>query len=1221
MSEPDEDDPNRGGTWPPRGGTPSLDAVVDPLNSPRSPTHGSAIQPDANAIDARLIRAWNTVRVKVGAWVRHSAAPDGPKLKSLASQYDEAQHKTYLDHLEDAVKDPRNRNIAVSGRYGTGKSSVLDKFEANHKRYTLRLAVSTLGPEGDETTLTNRIQKEVLKQLVYSARPKTVRHSRFRQRVPLTRAGAFAQSLLAVVIFGILLWLLRHLPTQIADGAGYSWKQRDAVWAVVAVLLASVLAIVRMVTYNRFVVSGMSAAGATLSLTKPENTYFDEHLDEIVYFFNQESTDFVIFEDVDRYNDPQIFEALRELNTLLNNTPKRRRRIARYQQPLRFVYAMRDSLFQAIGDDIAKEAGDDAARAENIRANRTKFFEVVIPLVPFISHRTAREHLDVLLRDAGIDIDRSLIEVVAKHVTDMRLLLNICNEYIVFSQRLLESGHVAPNLEPSKLFALVAYKNFHLADFERIPQRGSDLDRVYDFYRQVVSVSVSQRERSKRQLLEDNAPPPAIHALAKRLGERLIALGHAARDTLAPQVKNATDLSFQLNSDQNEASAAITPAFWDKVVETRSVALASVPKPGQPYGPTAHMTLSQQRLEGLFPEALAGRWQERNAAAAQRTVDLFDREIEVLRGADFQGLFNDARYKAPVVNGGEPITFEEFVSTNLKSDLAKDLVAQGHIDQNFTLYAAQFYGNFTGVKVATFMVQVVQANRMDIGYTFEGHDSIANLLNESDSNFLRTVSAYNIEILDYLLVNDVDRADDVIDQMTRKFGDSARKFAAAYFTTGQQRTALASRMAGLGWDNVFTYLSTNDGVPADVRPSLVSAALLASDPGITYELSNEFVVFVLDRYQEMSAFTERQEPSAVNTLVEILRRADIRVPSLDGIDEQLKMVVVERNLYELTADNLRSVLGLSGEVSLDQVRANAYAYKYCLDQLGLYLDVVEADGATEASVRTTETLIDVLEALEDDAFIDRFVKTASQEACLIRMSDAPSHAWGALARANLVRPTLVNLEAYRTEIGEIDANFGQLLIAAGTIDTDRAENPGTDDLNKVAAAIAVLNAAAAIPDPRDRVRLTRSLELDQLLSVTEIAVESNELIGLLIEHGLVSDDATTFTHLRSGGWAAIEPAIIASTHISEFLTPNLVEGSIAQILQSSRTSGKVGETIVADLASFVPENNSESLLAAARFAIRTDRVLPVDQIQRIAAVCRDQQLTVQLLAKAEPPRV
>ena len=104
-----------------------------------------------------------------------SKTSDQVALESLAPNYDEGQHKTYVDRLEKAVEDPKNRNIALSGRYGTGKSSVLDEFQKRHRKSTLRLAVSSLAPDTEGVTLTNRIQKEVLKQLVYSARPRTLR--------------------------------------------------------------------------------------------------------------------------------------------------------------------------------------------------------------------------------------------------------------------------------------------------------------------------------------------------------------------------------------------------------------------------------------------------------------------------------------------------------------------------------------------------------------------------------------------------------------------------------------------------------------------------------------------------------------------------------------------------------------------------------------------------------------------------------------------------------------------------------------------------------------------------------------------------------------------------------------------------------------------------------------------------------------------------------------
>jgi hypothetical protein len=1197
-----------------------------PDQPPRTPypaaTGGQELSRESEAETARPRPrcSWSGVLGKARSLWRRRVPSDQPRLKSLAPQYDEAQHKTYLDHLEAAVTDPRNRNIAVSGRYGTGKSSVLVKFQEKHKDSTLRLAISTLAPDAQGVTLTNRIQKEVLKQLVYSAGARTLRHSRFSQRGPLSRWRAFGESALFVGVFGVLLALLRLLPSQVADGADHSLLERIAVWGVVGVLLAGVLAVVRMVTYNRYVVSGMSAAGATLSLSTPENTYFDEHLDEIVYFFDQEPVDFVIFEDLDRYNDPQIFQALRELNTLLNNTPKRLREIEKHKNSLRFIYAMRDSLFQAIGEDTAEQVGDDVARAENILANRTKFFEVVIPVVPFISHRTAREHLHHLLQGAGIaSIDRSLVELVAKHVTDMRLLLNIRNEYVVFAERLLESDKVAPELAPSQLFALVAYKNFHLEDFENISRRGSDLDRLYDFHRRLVAGSVANREQHKRDLLARNAAPPAISGLANRLGRRLVALGHATRDQQPNRM--AMHLGFTVNSKQYDQAAVTRPDFWEAVVESRTVAVQVSP---QPYlGPQPLITLSQRHLEGLFPEALAGRWEERNADAAQREVKRLDGEIESLRGVDFQDVINDTTLTMPAAgedrtDEGQGMTFRQFVDTTLKSDLARDLVAQGYIDQNFTLYAAQFYGDFTGVDVATFIVQTVQTNNMEFNYSFTGPEAIANLLAETDANFTSTISAYNIQVLDYLLVNDLERADEVVRHITTKFGADASKFVAAYFTANGQRARLASRMSRLVWENVFTHLSADAGVPADVRASLVDAALLAADPDGAYDLGPEFTEFVVAHYEEMGAFTEPQPMSELDALVTILRRAEVRLPSIEKIHEQLKSLLLKNNLYELTAGNLRAALGITGEVTLDRVRGNDAVYQYCLTDLDVYLDAVEGDDDTPYSVRTSETLVDVLNAVEDNELVKRLTNSASPKSSLPRLADALVPAWPELAAAKLIRATLGNLQVYRAEIGEIDKNFGQLLVSVGSIDTEAGDSEDVGAADKSSAAIAVLNARSGISFPEDRARLVRSLGLDEPLPTGEIAAEASNLFALLIEHELVNDDATTFAHLRAGGWAAVQPAIIASKKVGEFLSPDLIDGVIAPLFASAETSSKLGKRVLESLAQFVPADDGESLLAAAQFAVRTNQTMPVEHIRRIAAICRDPQLTVQLLAKAAP---
>lgn len=110
------------------------------------------------------------------------------ELRSLAPEYIEDHHKAYVSRLNAAVSDPRNENVALTGRYGARKSSILDEFvncqenpgnkkakkrkgkkKASSKK-VLRISINTLGPDKGKD-LTNRIQKELVKQLVYRAKP------------------------------------------------------------------------------------------------------------------------------------------------------------------------------------------------------------------------------------------------------------------------------------------------------------------------------------------------------------------------------------------------------------------------------------------------------------------------------------------------------------------------------------------------------------------------------------------------------------------------------------------------------------------------------------------------------------------------------------------------------------------------------------------------------------------------------------------------------------------------------------------------------------------------------------------------------------------------------------------------------------------------------------------------------------------------------------------
>lgn len=1201
---------------------------------------------------------------------RPKRAADVP-LRSLTSHYEEENHDTYLRRLQEAVKDEDNHNIALTGRYGAGKSSVLDGFESKHRRATVRLAISTLAPSDQDDSTTNRIQKEIVKQLLYGASRKVGKNSRFQKIALLTWRMALLQAAGIVAVVGALLYLFGWLPTIKWTGPNEETTVRAASWAGTALAAMLLVAILRKATYGRFL-SNVSAAGAGVTLSEDPKTFFDKYLDEIVHYFDREPKNFVIFEDLDRFEDPGIFEAVRELNILLNDTPKRRRklrgnvpgrclrflldkmlpgnvpawlirqlpaalstRLLGLGVPLRFVYAVKDSLFEKLGADTEELAtAGDAAAAETLRANRTKFFDIVVPIVPFISHRNARELLAGLLNESGItDIEPRLVNVVAQHTTDMRLLRNMCNEYLVFAERLLDAEDSAPGLNPSKLFALVAYKNFHLQDFENISRRSSDLDTLYEFHQKLVRQEVAKEEKRSRVVREKQAPIRTREATAQLLGQRLTKYA-SAEHRASQYAANRPYVLLTVGARKFTPAEAATYEFWSAVADAGALNIgASQTETGEITRSVVSMTRSD--LELMVPEGLDGnRWAETDDEAARAELAEVDQVVNTLRSADFRELAALPQYKLPTVptdtetppaeqtSAPDEKTFTAFVNETMKSPLARELVLRGYLDRNFSLYAAQFYGTFSGIDVANFMVHHVQTNRMNVDYDLSRMGAVENLLAEAEEDgedFTNTVAAYNVDVVNYLLAAGHPGADDVVRRLVADFDEDAETFLTTYLTSGTGRTALAARLSRAQWRQVFAHLVESENVPDDARPSLVSAALVNADHKSPYALPDTVGRFVLDNYEDMPAFTDPLDGSGIGSIVAMLERLGLRLPRLADIDEHLRGEVVGRDRYNITPSNLRLALGVTSDVCLDTALADETVYHYCLDNPGEYLPAVTEDPTTEYAIREPETLVRVLTDVADRWSADQrethlaiLLDATPAGAAVGDLSVVPTSMWEALAFAQLFRATLANVELYREEFGVNAALIG-LLESAGQI----TQIDG-DEFDREAAAVALLN-TSGFSSPAMRVKLAASVKPSYPLPIDRIVVEPSDLFALMLKEGMVEDEEASFAYFRSAGWEAIGSAAEESAGIASFLNPDLVLGMIPDVFENAVTRTKLGKQIVANLETYVPSADADALRAVAHYAdehgvsLKPDTVVSFASAQPIS-----QNLILRLLDAAAP---
>lgn len=293
-----------------------------------------------------------------------SEQQDALELNPLYPEYQAEHHSEYVDALKSAIgsdKKGKLRNIAISGTYGSGKSSILEKvvedFEGVKPCSTKNISLAPLasccgnaerrsdnnenrhgskGPTDDFSTdtPTNRIQREIVKQLLYGVDPKDVPLSRFHRIHEKGKWEKIGFSLMTSVFLTMLLGaffgddlgkfgqsLLSSLPFIDKWAISPSGKFLLGYVVLLVLLFAASWMICSYLLKSNLKIGQVNVSGASLKLDQGVDSYFDQYLDEIVYLFEKSKIETVIFEDLDRFESPEIFDSLRELNQILNDDP------------------------------------------------------------------------------------------------------------------------------------------------------------------------------------------------------------------------------------------------------------------------------------------------------------------------------------------------------------------------------------------------------------------------------------------------------------------------------------------------------------------------------------------------------------------------------------------------------------------------------------------------------------------------------------------------------------------------------------------------------------------------------------------------------------------------------------------------------------------------------------------------------------------------------------
>lgn len=384
----------------------------------------------------------------------------------------------YLNALKWAIDGKKARNIALSGPYGSGKSSVIETFLKNNpslEKRSIKISMATFVEEA----LNNKgafekqkiklekdeIEKGILKQLFYKVDHRKIPQSRYRKlhRISFWRIFTIITVLvLACLLVSYVFWpsSLSSAITKIAvAGATIKLPKWLSLTAAGVFVFGCIVAIS---TLYRNILSRLKVKEIKLhkdislqNSNENQDTIFNKNMDEIVYFFEETKYNIVFFEDFDRLSNTSIFVHLRELNIILNNYDA-------IKDPIIFVYAVKDDIFTDV--------------------DRTKFFDFIIPIVPIINSTNSGEILLQKLAESKRlnkehKISESFIMDVSPYISDMRILQNIYNEFIVYKSTLTTGQSLKLLDEP--MLALIIFKNLYPRDFAELQMESGIVKQAF----------------------------------------------------------------------------------------------------------------------------------------------------------------------------------------------------------------------------------------------------------------------------------------------------------------------------------------------------------------------------------------------------------------------------------------------------------------------------------------------------------------------------------------------------------------------------------------------------------------------------------------------------------------------------------------------------------------------------------------------------------------------
>ena len=801
-------------------------------------------------------------------------------------------NNVYRKGLDYALEDKSIKNIAITGIYGSGKSTVRESYK-NISGLGNVITVSLGDYQFDNTyeeniysenetntkdlsAQENSIERQLINQISAQVNQDKIPKSKYKYKenkskiVIFLEALGFSMFFIPLIAYTVKDKLISIIKSPFIETYLY-------IIGFGMFILSIVFIIYKVINSNKNITTKIKLADTETSFQDYENTdetVMDRDIRELVYMIHNSDAEYIVFEDLDRYNNIKIYKKLLDLNFLINSYG-----ITRDNEPVRFIYLLRDGIFDS--------------------KDRTKLFDFILPIVPIVSSQNSENELIKMFRNKNYSPKEKTIFNMSLYIDDMRLLRNIVNEYIVYYD-IISLNDL--ELDKDKLFSIIVFKNIFPYEFDLLQQDKGYVFKIIhniDIYRDHLKKKLSESMDEivgKIEFLEANIENSKFKLMANFIPSR-ISIGD--RRDVQNSWPEALERWYSSPDDEKYISS---------------------PGGGRYY--TYREFVDKYIIENGFKDNIENNFfldkeKELKILYKQKRETSFKiNKIELLRLSEIFQLLNSEE-KKEIFNDEE-----SDIQSSHYFPLIKFILMEGLIDETYKYYISYFYREALGVNDTVYIKNLIQGEENDIYLRLETPNKVIERLSDQD---LKRFNFLNYDIFkEYLDKNDNESILIIVESIV--YNDNLND--------------LVELLHRYLKDKKYNYIKKFVGIYIITDISILKSILIISEEEYI-ELFYKIMKIIYGDYQlnKEAKLINSMLESHVDVLSNISKslqkqaiknclKLGIKFDELCNysLNKSLVKDIMENNIYELTLENVIFIIDSINDGSTDKSKLLDYIY-------------------------------------------------------------------------------------------------------------------------------------------------------------------------------------------------------------------------------------------------------------------------------------------------------